>query len=74
MDRINYDKPGAQAYVDSVVDELAGWGVDYIKLDGITDRDSADVKAWSEAISHSGRPMVLDITEGELRHEARADA
>ena len=42
MDRIDYDKPGAQAYVDSVVDELAAWGVDYIKLDGITDRDSGD--------------------------------
>ncbi len=65
MQRIDYSKPGAQAYVDSVVDQLADWGVDYIKLDGITDNNSADVKAWSDAISHSGRTMVLDITEGE---------
>ena len=30
---INYKAPGAQAYTDSVVDELASWGVDYIKLE-----------------------------------------
>ena len=38
MTGINYAKPGAQAYVNSIVDEFARWGVDYIKLDGITDQ------------------------------------
>jgi hypothetical protein len=61
---INYKAPGAQAYTDSVVDELASWGVDYIKLDGIANRDRADVKAWQAAIHQSGRPMVLNITQG----------
>lgn len=65
MVRIDYSKPGAQAYVDSVVKQLANWGVDYIKLDGITDQNAADIRAWSDAITHSGRQMVLDITEGE---------
>jgi Alpha galactosidase A/Alpha galactosidase C-terminal beta sandwich domain len=64
MLKIDYSKPGAQAYVDSVVDELASWGVDYIKLDGITDGNAADVKAWQAAIHQSGRPMVLNITQG----------
>jgi len=64
MVRIDYSKPGAQAYVDSVVDELASFGVDYIKLDGITNSNGADIKAWQAAIHHSGRPMVLDITQG----------
>ncbi len=63
---IDYAKPGAQAYVDSVVDELASWGVDYIKLDGVTDSNGPDVKAWSEAIKRSGRPMVLNITQGSF--------
>src|SRR5580692_2730515 len=49
MDAINYSAPGAQAYTDSVVDELASWGVDYIKLDGITNGNGADVKAWRAA-------------------------
>src|SRR5580693_5736516 len=61
---INYKAPGAQAYVDSVVDELASWGVDYIKLVGITNGNGADIKAWRAAIEQSGRPMVLNITQG----------
>jgi hypothetical protein len=43
---------------------LASWGVDYIKIDGMTDSNAADVKAWSNAIRQSGRPMVLDVTQG----------
>jgi hypothetical protein len=64
MLKIDYSKPGAQAYVDSVVDELASWGVDYIKLDGITNSNGPDVKAWQAAIHQSGRPIVLNITQG----------
>jgi hypothetical protein len=64
MLRIDYGKPGAQAYVDSIVDELASWGVDYIKLDGITNSNGPDIEAWQAAIQQSGRPMVLDTTQG----------
>ncbi len=66
MVRINYDKPGAQEYTNSWVDMLAAWGVDYIKIDGMTDSNAADVKAWSDAIRQSGRPMALDVTQGNL--------
>jgi hypothetical protein len=66
MRKINYTKPGAQAYVDSVVDELASWGVNYIKLDGITDQNGPDIKAWQAAIHQSGRPIVLDTTQGSF--------
>jgi hypothetical protein len=66
MVEVDYSAPGAQAYVDSTVNELASWGVDYIKLDGITDQNGPDVKAWQAAIQQSGRPMVLDATEGSF--------
>ena len=63
---INYKAKGAQAYTDSVVKQLASWGVDYIKLDGITNQNGPDIKAWQSAIHSSGRPMVLDATEGSF--------
>jgi hypothetical protein len=66
MMAIDYSAPGAQAYVNSVVDQLASWGVDFIKLDGITDQNGPDIEAWQAAIHHSGRPMVLDATEGSF--------
>jgi alpha-galactosidase len=50
---LDYAKPGAQAYVESLVDELASWGIDYIKLDGITDQGADAVRAWERAIRHS---------------------
>ncbi|HET8827044.1 MAG TPA: glycoside hydrolase family 27 protein [Terriglobales bacterium] len=64
MVRIDYNKPGAQEYTNSWVEMLASWGVDYIKIDGMQDSNVADVKAWSNAIRQSGRPMVLDVTQG----------
>lgn len=62
---IDYEKPGAQEFIDSWVNMLASWGVDYIKLDGMKNTNVADIKAWSKAIQQSGRPMVLDITQGK---------
>jgi len=66
MVRVNYTKPGAQEYTNAWVDMLAAWGIDYIKIDGMTDSNADDVKAWSNAIRQSGRPMVLDVTQGNL--------
>jgi hypothetical protein len=63
---LDYNVPGAQAFVNSIVDELASWGVDYIKLDGITNMNVPDIAAWSAAIVQSDRPMVLDTTQGSF--------
>src|ERR1700730_9186132 len=62
--KIDFTKPGAQEYMNSVVALFASWGIDFIKLDGVTpgsDSDGlsidnrADVAAWSKAIAQSGR-------------------
>ncbi len=66
MVRIDYNKPGAREYTNSWVEMLAAWGVDYIKIDGVKNSNAADVKAWSNAIRQSGRPMVLDVTQGNF--------
>ncbi|HTJ66652.1 MAG TPA: glycoside hydrolase family 27 protein [Actinospica sp.] len=59
---IDYSKPGAQAYINSWADELASWGVDYIKLDGVGASDIPDVQAWSTALKQTGRPMWLELS------------
>src|ERR1035437_9442945 len=64
MVRIDYSKPGAQAFINSWVNMFASWGVDYIKIDGMSNNNVPDIKAWSEAIRQSGQPMVLDVTQG----------
>ena len=63
---INFDKPGAQQYLDSWADRFARWGVDFVKLDGVRNQNVPEIEAWSKAIRQSGRPMVLDVTEGNF--------
>lgn len=69
--KIDFTRRGAQAYINSVVDLFASWGIDLIKLDGVTpgsDVDNLsidnrpDVAAWSQAIAQSGRKIWLTIS------------
>lgn len=69
--KIDFTKPGAQAYINSVVDLFASWGIDLIKLDGVTPGsyvddlsidNRPDVAAWSQAIAQSGRTIWLTIS------------
>jgi len=63
---LNMSNSCAQAYLDSVFQLLAGWGVDYVKVDDIaapTYRQS-EVDGYRLAIQRSGRPMVLSLSPG----------
>jgi alpha-galactosidase len=62
MTGINYSAPGAQAFINSWADELASWGVDYVKLDGVGSFDLPDVQAWSAALKQTGRPIALELS------------
>ena len=57
--KIDYSNPCAQAYVDSIVNKFASWGVDMIKVDGVTTDNIPDIRAFSQAIDQSGRRMWL---------------
>jgi hypothetical protein len=66
---IDYTKPGAKEYIQSYVDMLASWGVDYIKMDfvgpggGNVRADTRDdIKQWHEAIQKNGRPMWVELS------------
>jgi hypothetical protein len=63
---LNMSNTCAQAYLDSVFQLLASWGVDYVKVDDIaapTYRQS-EVTGYKTAIERSGRPMVLSLSPG----------
>jgi alpha-galactosidase len=59
---IDYSKPGAQAFINSWADQLASWGVDFLKVDGVGSFDIPDVLAWDTALKQSGRPIVYDLS------------
>jgi alpha-galactosidase len=69
--KIDFTKPGAQEYMNSVVNLFASWGFDAIKLDAVTPGsysddlsidNRADVAAWASAIAQSGRPIWFTIS------------
>ena len=59
---IDYAKPGAQEFIDSWAGQFAGWGIDYLKIDGVGTSDQQDVQAWSEALRQTGRPIHLELS------------
>jgi hypothetical protein len=59
---IDYSKPGAQDFVNSWADQFAGWGIDYLKIDGVGTPDQQDVQAWSDALRQTGRPIHLELS------------
>ena len=52
----------AQAFVDSWAKQFAGWGVDYVKIDGVGTSDIPDIQAWSDALKNTGRPIHLELS------------
>ena len=69
--KIDYTKPGAQAYINSMVDLFASWGIDFIKLDAVSPGSYSDnlnidsipdVQAFSQAIAQSGRKIWLTLS------------
>lgn len=63
-------KDGAQAYYNSLFEQYAEWGVDYVKVDDIADSwlhggpHLAEIELIRSAINHAGRPMVLSLSPG----------
>ncbi|GCE22396.1 hypothetical protein KDK_61960 [Dictyobacter kobayashii] len=68
---IDYTNPCAQAYINSIANQFASWGVDFLKLDGVTpgsdqsvnsSDNRPDVQAWSLALQQSGRAIWLELS------------
>jgi alpha-galactosidase len=63
---VNTASPAAAAYYDSIAAQYAGWGVDFLKVDCIASHPyrGDDIRLISEAITKTGRPMVLSLSPG----------
>ena len=67
---IKWTHPGAQAYINSVVELYASWGIDLIKIDDLLTKNTAevyhkyDVAGYRTAIRNSGKPMVYSLSPG----------
>lgn len=60
------DKPGAQAYYDSLFELYAAWGVDFIKIDDLSrPYHTGEIELIRKAIDKTGRQIVLSTSPGE---------
>ena len=63
---LDMSRPGAQEYLNSLLELYASWGVDFIKVDDISrPYSTAEIEGYHKAIAHCGRPIVLSISPGE---------
>lgn len=64
--KVDYRKPGAQEYYNSIFELYAQWGVDFIKIDDLSrPYHTAEIEMIRKAIDQCGRPMVLSVSPGE---------
>jgi hypothetical protein len=69
------DNAAGQAYYDSMLKLYAGWGLDYIKVDCISDHPYriTEIKQIAAAIRKTGRPIVLSLSPGPTKLEHAAE-
>jgi hypothetical protein len=65
------DNAAGQAYYDSMLKLYAAWGLDFIKVDCISDHPyrPTEIRQIAEAIRKTGRPIVLSLSPGPTQLE-----
>jgi alpha-galactosidase len=77
-DQGNYgvkDNAAGQAYYDSMLRKYASWGLDFIKVDCISDHPyrPTEIVQIAKAIRKTGRPIVLSLSPGPTAIEHAAE-
>ena len=63
---VDMSKPGAQEYYDSVFEQFAEWGLDFVKVDDLSKPYSTrEIEAIRKAIDKCGRPIVFSLSPGD---------
>lgn len=60
------DNAAGQAYYDSLAQQYAAWGVDFLKVDCISDHPykGSEIRQIAQAIAKVSRPIVLSLSPG----------
>ena len=66
---IDMTKPGAQAYYNALINKLAGWGIDFIKVDDMVPNPQ-EIVAVAKAIEDGGHSMIYSLSPGDVHHPA----
>jgi hypothetical protein len=69
------DNEAGQAYYDSMLKLYAGWGLDFIKVDCISDHPyrPSEIRQIAAAIRKTGRAIVLSLSPGPTQIEHAAE-
>ena len=62
---VDMAKPGAQEYYNSIFEQCAAWGLDFIKVDDLSrPYHQAEIEGIRNAIDRSGRAIVFSTSPG----------
>jgi hypothetical protein len=62
---VDMTKPGAQEYYDSIFDQFAAWGLDFVKVDDLSaPYHQAEIEGIRKAIDQTGRQIVFSTSPG----------
>src|SRR5437762_150298 len=69
------DNAAGQAWYDDLIRQYASWGVDFLKVDCISDHPyrPTEIRQIALAIQHSGRDVVLSLSPGPTSVEHHAE-
>ncbi len=60
---IDMSKPGAQEFYNSLINQMADWGVDFIKYDDLVPYPE-EIEGVANAIEQCGKPIVFSLSPG----------
>lgn len=64
--KVDCTKPGAQEYYNSCFEMYAQWGIDFVKIDDMSNPyHTGEIEMIRKAIDLTGRPIVLSLSPGE---------
>lgn len=66
---VDMTKAGAQEYYNSIIDTLASWGIDFIKVDDVVP-NPLEIIAIANAIEKGNHKMDYSLSPGDVYHQA----